>query len=49
MGHPANPTGDRDGARIARGLEGLTGGAFGLAVVDLALGAWGLWKGRKAA
>lgn len=39
--HPANVSKDEDGARVARGLEGLTLGQAGLAVVDL------LWGGMK--
>lgn len=44
--HPLNPApGNPHGGRIARGLEGLTGGAR-WALVDLALGALGLLRGR---
>lgn len=44
--HALNPEpGTRDGARVARGLDGITGGA-NLAILDIAIGAWGLLRRR---
>lgn len=48
--HPLNPAPDHPagaGARIARGIEGLTGGAR-WAVLDILLGAFGLLRGVAA-
>lgn len=46
--HPANIWGGDEGARIARGVEGMTGGAR-LALLDIVLGILGMAKKAIAA